>query len=90
MVFSLGAGVALQAEATSSGLTVNGASLDVHATAVYTLSNGVKRLAVRFAKNVFPGNDVVTSIYEVSPGVYAFEATSNGETVISNGRAEIE
>jgi acyl dehydratase len=51
----------------------------------------LKRLAVRFAKNVFPGNDVVTSIYDTgTPGVYAFEATSQGNVVIANGRAEIE
>lgn len=50
------------------------------------------RLAVRFAKNVFPGNDVVTSIYAAGqPGdrqAYAFEATSNGDLVIANGWAE--
>jgi acyl dehydratase len=61
---------------------------------VKTVADGdparIKRLAVRFAKNVFPGNDVVTTIYEAGPGAYAFEATSNGETVISNGRAEVE
>jgi acyl dehydratase len=61
---------------------------------VKTVADGdparIKRLAVRFAKNVFPGNDVVTTIYETAPNTYAFEATSNGELVISNGRAEIE
>ncbi len=50
----------------------------------------LKRLAVRFSKNVFPGDDVTTTIHEVGPGVYGFEATTNrGDTVISNGRAEI-
>jgi acyl dehydratase len=61
---------------------------------VKTVADGdparIKRLAVRFAKNVFPGNDVVTTIYEADKGAFAFEATSNGETVISNGRAEVE
>lgn len=54
----------------------------------------VKRLAVRFSKNVFPGNDVVTTIYSAGEDggrkVYAFEAHSNGDLVIANGRAEIE
>jgi acyl dehydratase len=54
----------------------------------------LKRLAVRFSKNVFPGNDVVTTIYdageEAGRKVYVFEAHSNGDLVIANGRAEIE
>jgi acyl dehydratase len=54
----------------------------------------VKRLAVRFAANVFPGNDVETTVYALPPDeagneTYVFEATSNGQTVIKNGRAEI-
>jgi acyl dehydratase len=51
----------------------------------------LKRLAVRFAKNVFPGDDVTTSIYKIDDNTYAFEATSSrGDTVITNGRAEVE
>lgn len=54
----------------------------------------VKRLAVRFSKNVFPGNDVVTTIYnagtDAGGGRYAFEAHSRGELVIANGWAEVE
>lgn len=54
----------------------------------------LKRLAVRFAKNVLPGNDVVVSLYDagVADGraAYAFEAHSRGDLVISNGRAEVE
>ena len=51
----------------------------------------VKRLAVRFAKNVFPGDDVTTRIYKIDDTSYAFEAVSSrGDTVISNGRAEVE
>jgi acyl dehydratase len=62
---------------------------------VKTVADGdpsrLKRLAVRFSKNVFPGDDVTTTIYEASPGVYAFEAhSSRGDLVISNGRAEVE
>jgi acyl dehydratase len=54
----------------------------------------IKRLAVRFASNVFPGNDVETTVYALAPDEagnvsYAFEATSNGATVIKNGLAEV-
>lgn len=54
----------------------------------------LRRLAVRFAANVFPGNDVVTTIYEAGMAGdrrrYVFEATSGGETVIRNGLAEVD
>jgi acyl dehydratase len=54
----------------------------------------LRRLAVRFSKNVFPGNDVVTSVYDAgtwgSQRVYAFEAHSAGALVVANGRAVIE
>ena len=53
----------------------------------------LKRLAVRFSKPVFPGNDVVTTIYDAGTRdgrhVYAFEATSNGDIVIKDGLAEV-
>ena len=54
----------------------------------------LRRLAVRFAANVFPGNDVVTSVYEAGErewgaAVYAFEATSQGALVVKNGLAEV-
>jgi acyl dehydratase len=62
---------------------------------VRTVADGdparLKRLAVRFSKNVFPGDDVTTTIYDLGGNVYGFEAVSSrGDTVISNGRAEIE
>ena len=54
----------------------------------------IKRLAVRFSKNVFPGNDVVTTIYDAGERngrkVYAYEAHSKGDQVIANGLAEVE
>src|SRR5207302_10017226 len=40
----------------------------------------LRRLAVRFSKPVLPGNDVVTTIYDIGNGAYAFEATSAGST----------
>ena len=49
------------------------------------------RLAVRFAKNVFPGNDVVTTVYRgATPGSFPFEAHSAGALVISNGLAVVD
>jgi acyl dehydratase len=53
----------------------------------------VRRLAVRFAGNVFPGEDVTTTVYDAGATdgrrVYAFEATSRGDRVITHGRAEV-
>jgi len=50
----------------------------------------LRRLAVRFAKNVFPGNDVITTVYQgATPGSFPFEAHSAGALVISNGLAEV-
>lgn len=55
----------------------------------------LRRLAVRFSNNVFPGSDVVTTLHDA--GVtdegrksVAFEARSGGQIVIKNGRAEID
>ena len=53
----------------------------------------LRRLAVRFSRPVFPGSEVATTVYDAGPEgarhVYAFEALSGGQLVISNGRAEI-
>jgi acyl dehydratase len=53
----------------------------------------LKRLAVRFAANVFPGNDVIVDIHDAGEVddrlAYAFEATSAGAVVIKNGWAEV-
>ena len=53
----------------------------------------LRRLAVRFAANVFPGHDVVTSIYEAGrhdgAAVYGFEATSQDAVVVKHGLAEV-
>jgi acyl dehydratase len=51
----------------------------------------LKRLAVRFASNVFPGNDVVTTVYDAGDGrSFPFEATSAGAVVVKHGLAEVE
>lgn len=55
----------------------------------------LRRLAVRFYRPVFPGNDLVTSIYDAGDGAaagvrtYAFDAASAGKVVIRDGRAEV-
>lgn len=55
----------------------------------------LRRLAVRFYRPVFPGNDLVTRIHEVGhddgSGLrsYAFESTSAGKVVVRDGRAEV-
>jgi acyl dehydratase len=53
----------------------------------------LRRLAVGWAKPVFPGHDLITSIYDVGEldgrRRYCFETTSNGVTVVTNGWAEI-
>ncbi|HUP84737.1 MAG TPA: MaoC/PaaZ C-terminal domain-containing protein [Acidimicrobiales bacterium] len=61
---------------------------------VETVADGdpgrIRRLAVRFAKNVFPGDDVTTTIYDAGDRAFAFEATTKlGDAVITNGRAEL-
>jgi acyl dehydratase len=55
----------------------------------------LKRLAVRFASNVFPGNDVDVEVFDAGTTdaglrAYAFEATSAGAVVVKNGWAEVE
>lgn len=53
----------------------------------------LRRLAVRFAKPVFPGNDVTVCFYDLGAvgtgSASAFEAFSLDETVLSNGRVEM-
>lgn len=53
----------------------------------------LRRLAVRFHRPVFPGNDLVTSVYDAGTEgdrrTLAFEASSGGKVVIRDGRAEV-
>ena len=49
----------------------------------------LRRLAVRFYRPVFPGNDLVTSVFAAGPHVFAFEASSAGKVVVRDGRAEL-
>jgi len=54
----------------------------------------LRRLAVRFYRPVFPGNDLVTTVYdagtEAGHRVAAFEASSAGKVVIRDGRAHVD
>ncbi|MDT4917258.1 MAG: hypothetical protein QOH89_1958 [Pseudonocardiales bacterium] len=50
----------------------------------------LKRLAVRFARPVRPGDDIVTTIWRAAPGSYAFETTVGDTVVVKDGLAEIE
>jgi acyl dehydratase len=47
------------------------------------------RLAARFTAPAFPGNDVTVSMYDLGPGLVGYEASSAGQTVLSNGLAEV-
>jgi acyl dehydratase len=51
----------------------------------------LKRLAVRFARPVFPGDQLTISIWsDATPGEYSFETmNSSGVTVLRDGRATI-
>jgi acyl dehydratase len=53
----------------------------------------LRRLAVRFYRPVFPGNDLVTRIFDAGADgdrrIYAFEASSGGKVVVRDGRADV-
>jgi acyl dehydratase len=48
----------------------------------------LKRLAVRFAKPVLPGQDLSTEIWRAGGSSYAFETTVGDTVVIKDGLAE--
>jgi acyl dehydratase len=53
----------------------------------------VRRLAVRFSRPVRPGTDVVTTVWDLGDAgrrrMYGFEARSQDEVVVKDGRAEL-
>jgi acyl dehydratase len=75
-------------------------SLGVVSRALVALAGGgdprrIRRIAVRFQRYVFPGQDIEVSVYDVGPGpggrhVYAFEAASGGETALRHGLVEVD
>ena len=55
----------------------------------------VRRLACRFSKPTFPGQDLDVSLYEIGPveggrRAFAFEANQDGRTVVKHGRIEVD
>ncbi len=54
----------------------------------------LRRLAVRFYRPVFPGNSLLTSVFDAGStgdrSVLAFEASSAGKVVVRDGRAELD
>ena len=57
------------------------------------IQSRVRRVAVRFASPTRLDADLTVDVYDASevlgPGVYTFEATSAGATVIKHGRLEL-
>lgn len=49
----------------------------------------MRRLAVRFAKPVLPGQDIRTRVWPAGDGTYAFETTVDDVPVLKDGLAEI-
>jgi len=49
----------------------------------------VRRLAARFASPAFVGDDLDVLLYDAGPSTVAFEATSSGTLVLSQGRIEL-
>jgi acyl dehydratase len=57
--------------------------------------NRVRRLAGRFSSPMFPRHELVVDFFDIGPGaegihLYGFEASSDGQTVVKHGRAEID
>jgi acyl dehydratase len=50
----------------------------------------LRRLAVRFAKPVLPGQDIRTRVWSAGGGRYGFETTVGETVVLRDGLAEIE
>jgi acyl dehydratase len=74
-------------------------SLGIASRALVALAAGddprrIKRVAVRFSRYAFPGNDLEVSVFDAGPtpeGLhgYAFEVTSAGQSVLKNGLVEV-
>ena len=50
----------------------------------------LRRLAVRFARPVLPGQDIATTIWPAGARRFAFETTAGDQVVIKDGLAEID
>jgi acyl dehydratase len=57
--------------------------------------NRIRRVAVRFSRYAFPGDEITVSVYALDRqpngrDAYAFEAISNGDYVLRNGLVEVD
>jgi acyl dehydratase len=90
------------ARATNSdrGKILQGAcTLGIATRALVALAAGgdavrIRRIAVRFSRYVYPGEEIAVSVYDVGAladgnHAYAFEAMSGGQTVLRHGRVEV-
>ncbi|HTX27237.1 MAG TPA: MaoC/PaaZ C-terminal domain-containing protein [Streptosporangiaceae bacterium] len=74
-------------------------SLGIASRALVALAAGgepgrITRLAVRFSRYAYPGDDIDVSVYDAGPTAngrhaYAFEASSAGQTILKNGWVEV-
>jgi len=74
-------------------------SLGLASRALVALAAGgdprrIKRVAVRFSRYAYPGDDIDVSVYDAGPAAeglhaYAFEAASAGQAVLKNGWVEV-
>ena len=74
-------------------------SLGLASRALVALAAGgdpsrITRIAVRFSRYAYPGDDIDVSVYDAGPAkdgghAYAFEAASRGEVVLKNGWVEV-
>lgn len=75
-------------------------TLGVTSRALVALAAGgepdrIRRIAVRFARYAFPGDEITVSVYDAGPvdggrHAFAFEAESGGQTVLRHGRVEVD
>ena len=49
----------------------------------------LRRIACRFTAPAYPGNDLTVTIFGAGAACYAFEASSDGVVVLTNGLAEV-
>jgi acyl dehydratase len=74
-------------------------SLGIASRALVALAAGgepgrITRLAVRFSRYAFPGDEIDVSVYDAGPTAngrhgYAFEAASAGQVILKNGWVEV-
>jgi acyl dehydratase len=56
---------------------------------VAAVAPAATRVAVRFAKPAYPGHPLEVDVYDIAPGICAFEASSQDVPVLTNGRLEM-